>query len=274
VPVIAGTLDSAAEMLGCGLLAPGEAGMVRVGSAGGIMAVTDKATFNRGIITYPHVIDGLFYKQAGTNSCATSLQWMRDLCVAMRPMDAPPLTYDELDRLASQASPGADGLMFHPYLRGERAPYWNAELRGSFTGIDQRHGWPHFIRAVMEGVAFSLLDGLSLFRRGGLDMTSAVMSGGVVKSYIWSQIITEVLGLETHTIRHGDSARGACMLAATAVGMFANLSDAAAICVTPERTMTPNISTRDLYDRLFARYQETGQFLDAMARKYGGQTQH
>jgi xylulokinase len=273
VPVIAGTLDSAAEMVGCGLLAPGKAGMVRVGSAGGIMAVTERPAFNRGIITYPHVVDDLFCKQAGTNSCATSLKWIRDLCVAMRPIDAPALTYDELDRLAAQANPGADGLMFHPYLQGERAPYWNPELRGSFTGMDQGHGWPQFIRAVMEGVAFSLLDGLSMFRRDGLDMTSAVMSGGVVKSHIWAQIITDVLGMDTHTIRQGDSALGACMLAAIAVGMFASVSEAVAVCVTDERTMTPNTSTRDLYTRSFARYQEMGQFLDSMARKYGGRTQ-
>jgi xylulokinase len=268
-PVIAGTLDSAAEMVGCGLLAPDAAGMVRVGSAGGIMAVTDKAVFNSGIITYPHVIDGLFYKQAGTNSCATSMKWIRDLCAAMRPADAPALTYDELDRLAAQANPGADGLMFHPYLQGERAPYWNPELRGSFTGIDQRQGWPQFIRAVMEGVAFSLLDGLSMFRREGLDMTSAVMSGGVTQSELWSQIITDVLGMQTCTIRQGDSALGACLLAATAVGLFTSLNEAVAVCVKDERTLTPNAATLDLYARSFSRYRETGQFLDALARKYG-----
>lgn len=268
VPVIAGTLDSAAEMVGCGILAPGEAGMVRVGSAGGIMAVTDRPTFNRGIITYPHVIDGLFYKQAGTNACATSLKWIRDLCVAMRGADAPPLTYDNLDRIAAEAKPGADGLMFHPYIQGERAPYWNPELRGSFTGIDQRHSWPQFIRAVMEGVAFSLLDCLTMFRREGLDITSAVMAGGIVKSQIWSQIITDVLDMNTHTIRNGDSAFGVCMLSATAVGMFASLDDAVSVCVKQERTLVPNSANRDLYKRLFARYQEIGNFFDAMERKY------
>jgi xylulokinase len=267
-PVIAGTLDSAAEMVGCGLLVPGAAGMVRVGSAGGIMAITDRAVFNKGIITYPHVIEGLFYKQAGTNSCATSMKWIRDLCVTMRPADAPVLTYDELDRLAAQANPGADGLMFHPYLQGERAPHWNPELRGSFTGIDQRHGWPQFIRAVMEGVAFSLLDGLTMFRREGLDMTSTVMSGGVARSPLWSQIITDVLGMPTRTIRQGDSALGACLLAATAAGLFTSLHEAVAACVKEERTMMPNVLTHDLYARSFARYQETGQFLDALARKY------
>ena len=265
--VIAGTLDSAAEMLGCGLLAPGESGMIRVGSAGGIMAVTDRPTFNRGIITYPHVIDGLFYKQAGTNACATSLKWIRDLCMKMRGADAPQLTYENLDRLATDAKSGADGLMFHPYIQGERAPYWNPDLRGSFTGIDQRHGWPQFIRAVMEGVAFSLRDCLTMFRREGLDITSAVMAGGIVKSQIWSQIITDVLDMKTHMIRNGDSALGACMLAATAVGMFDDINEAVSICVKQERTMVPNAANRENYDRLFVRYREIGKFLNAMDRK-------
>ena len=269
VPVIAGTLDSAAEMLGCGLLAPNEAGMVRVGSAGGIMIVSDKPAFNQGIITYPHIVDGLFYKQAGTNACATSLKWIRNLCMAMRPTDAPQLTYEELDSLASHANAGSDGLMFHPYLQGERAPYWNPDLRGSFTGIDQRHGWPQFIRAVMEGVAFSLLDGLDMFRRDGLTMTSAVMSGGAAKSQIWSQVITDVLGLETRTIRNGDSALGACMLAAVAIGILQNIHAAVAVCVKENRMIVPDIENRERYKRLFARYQEVGRFLDATARKYG-----
>ena len=269
VPVIAGALDSAAELVGCGILAPGNGGMVRVGSAGGMMVVTNEPTFNPGIITYPHVVENFYYKQAGTNACGTSLKWLRQVGEMMRPSDAPPITYENMDRLAAQADPGANGLMFHPYLQGERAPYWNAELRGSFTGIAHTHGWPQFTRAVMEGVAFSLLDGLCMFRRDGLNITSAVMSGGVTKSEIWSQIITDVLGMETRTIHQGDSAFGMCLIAATAVGMFASIDEAVAICVKDARTLAPDMKNCDRYKRLFARYQETARFLDGLARKYG-----
>jgi xylulokinase len=265
VPVIAGTLDSAAELIGCGLLAPGEGGMVRVGSAGGIMLVTDTPTFNKGIITYPHVVDGLHYKQAGTNSCATSLKWIRDLCGAMRPADSPMLTYDELDRIAAQANPGADGLMFHPYLQGERAPYWNAEMRGSFTGIDIRHGWPQFVRAVMEGVAFSLLDCLSMFRRDGLSITSAVMAGGVAKSKVWSQITTDVLRIPTRTVRDGASAPGSCLLAATAIGIFPSIHAAAATSVKDQQSLNPDTTNGNIYQQMFTRYQSVARFLDSSA---------
>ena len=269
VPVIAGTLDSAAELVGCGILAPGKAGMIRVGSAGGIMTVTDTPKFDPGIITYPHVIDGMYYKQAGTNSCATSLKWLRDLGAAMRLADSPPITYADMDRLVRQTDPGANGLMFHPYLQGERAPYWNPELRGSFTGIAYSHGWPQITRAVMEGVAFSLLDGLRMFRRNGLNMTTVVMTGGVVKSEVWSQIITDALGMQTRTIQQGDSAFGVCLIAATAVGMFANINEAVAVCVKDAGAMVPDAANHDRYQRLFARYQEVANFLDEMARKYG-----
>ncbi len=264
VPVVAGALDSAAEMLGCGLLDPGEAGMIRVGSAGGIMVVADTVAFNKGIITYPHVVDGVFYKQAGTNSCATSLKWIRDLCASMRSGDAPMLAYEQLDQLAAQAAPGADGLMFHPYLQGERAPYWNPELRGSFTGLEPRHGWPQFIRAVMEGVAFSLLDCLEMFRRDSLDMKSAVMSGGVVKSRVWSQVITDVLAMNTRTVHHGDSALGAGMLAGVGVGMFADLRGAVSACVRDEKVMVPDLANRIVYAQSFERYRRVAQFLDSL----------
>lgn len=266
VRVVAGTLDSAAELFGCGILTPGNLGMVRVGSAGGIMAVTDRPSCTQGVITYPHLSDGLFYKQAGTNSCATSLKWIRNLCRSMRGDALPELTYELLDRLAATANPGADGLIFHPYIQGERAPYWNPELRGSFTGVDQRHGWPQFVRAVMEGVAFSLLDCLKMFRSEGLNMQAAIMTGGVTKSLIWSQIITDALGMETRIVRQGDSALGAGMIAATGVGLFGSIDAAVNACVVQERVMKPNPQRHAFYTEIFGRYLKVSHFLDALEK--------
>ncbi len=265
IPVVAGTLDSAAEMVGCGVLASGESGMVRVGSAGGVMAVTDRAAFHRGVITYPHVLADRFYKQAGTNACATSLKWIRDLGQALPGADATAFTYETMDRLAAEVAPGAEGLMFHPYLQGERAPHWSADVRGSFTGLDLRHGWPHMVRAVMEGVAFSLRDGLAMFERDGLGMTSAVMSGGVLRSPVWTQIITDVLGMETRTIRQGDSALGAAMLAAIGAGLFRDVAHAVSECVVPEATQRPVAQNTERYAGLFERYRRVGTFLVELA---------
>lgn len=270
IPVIAGTLDSAAELVGCGILEAGGLGMVRVGSAGGIMATTDGPSFNARIITYPHIAEGVFYKQAGTNACATSLKWIRRLCSGAAAGGAARPSYEDLDELALTARPGADGLIFHPYLHGERAPYWNPDLRGNFSGIDHNHAWPHFVRAVMEGVAYSLRDCLDMFRREAITVTRAVMSGGVVKSPVWTQIVTDVLGIETHTVRDGDSARGACLLAATAAGMFGTLEAAAAACVVPGKINAPDPARRDLYARGFERYRQFACFFDAAAREPRG----
>jgi xylulokinase len=120
----------------------------------------------------------------------------------------------------------------------------------------------------MEGVAFSLLDCLGMCRRDGLDMTAAVMTGGVTRSQIWSHIIADVLGMNMRTIRHGDSALGVCMLSATAVGIFASIDHAVSACVLTDQMVETNPANRDRYDRLFSRYQETGRFLDTMARKF------
>ncbi|MBK8017619.1 MAG: xylulokinase [Betaproteobacteria bacterium] len=264
IPVIAGTLDSAAELIGCGLLSHGDGGMVRVGTAGGIMAVMQRPRWSPGVITYPHPVGGAFYQQAGTNACAASLRWLRDLGRSLRGSEERALDYEEMDRLAHACEPGAEGLLFHPYLQGERAPYWNPSLRGAFTGLDLRHGWPHMVRAVMEGVAFSLRDCLDMFRGSGAELRSAVMSGGVTRSAVWSQIITDVLELETCTVRNGDSALGAAMLAGVAAGMFSSVESAVQVSVVRERRLVPDRSLHTRHGESFRRYQEVGQFLNRL----------
>ena len=265
VPVYVGTLDSAAELIGCGVSEPQATGMIMVGSSGGVMALTPAPSYHAGIITYPYVVDDFYYKQAGTNSCATSLQWIRRLFSTL-PGNPVHLGYGELDELSAHADVGSGGLLFHPYLQGERAPYWNPELRGSFSGIDQTHTAGHFIRAVMEGVAYSLKDCLAMFERNRLTMTSAVIAGGVAKSRIWTQIITDVLGLETYTTANGNSAFGACLLAATAKGMFADTKEAVDTCVRHERTLTPDRDASARYAANFARYQKVAAFYDGLCR--------
>jgi xylulokinase len=264
LPVVSGTLDSAAELIGCGVLSPAAGAMIRLGSAGGIMAVTPDRSFRAGMLTYPHPTPGLAYRQAGTSACATSLRWLRDLCRSAPDNGGAEVAYDTLDALSAACAPGADGLLFHPYLQGERAPYWNPDLRGGFTGLDLRHGWPQIARAVMEGVAFSLRDCRELFRNDGQVPASAVMTGGVTRSAEWPQIVTDVLGIPTWTVRDGDSALGAAMIAAVGTGVFPSLEDAVAACVTPERTFQPAAGSRVLYDRLFDRYRRVGQFLDRL----------
>ncbi len=265
VPVIAGCLDSAAELVGCGILTAEDGGMVRVGSAGGIMAIAPHARYVPGVINYPHVAGDQRYWQAGTNACATSLQWVRGLSAGQGDTAQQLLTFEAIDALVAQTQPGADGMLFHPYLQGERAPYWNPNLRASFSGIHQNHGWPHFLRAVMEGVAYSLKDCLSLFEREGMSMPRAVMAGSITKSRIWSQIIADVLNMDLSTVRHGDSAFGIAMMAGVDGGLFPNLEGAAIKCIQRETTVIANPENAATYAAAFARYGALAGYLDKNA---------
>ncbi len=264
LPVIAGTLDSAAELVGCGILTPSGTGMVMVGSSGGIMGVTAHASSDPGILTYPYVVEGLYTKQAGTNACAISLSWLGSVLSSVP--GCTELGHDDLDRMAAQSPPGARGLIFHPYLQGERTPYWNPDLRGSFTGLDRTHRAPDFVRAVMEGVALSLRDCLAAFASNGVPIRRAVMAGGVARSPVWSRIITDTLGIETFTTGSGESAFGAALLAMTACGLFPDLASAATACVREERTLRPDPALADLYGRAFRRYRTLAGVFDTLSK--------
>ncbi len=263
VPVIAGCLDSAAELIGCGILTAADGGMVRVGSAGGIMAIAPHARYVPGVINYPHVVGDQRYWQAGTNTCATSLQWVRGLSASQGRDAQPLLTFEAIDALVVQTQPGADGIIFHPYLQGERAPYWNPNLRAGFSGIHQNHGWPHFLRAVMEGVAYSLKDCLSLFEPEGIRMPRAVMAGSITKSRVWSQIIADVLDIELTTVRQGDSAFGVAMMAGVGGGLFADLPSAVSACVASDTALTPKSEAAAQYAAAFARYKDLAAYFNA-----------
>ncbi len=255
IRVIAGTLDSAAEVLGVGAIGPGQ-GMVRLGTAGGVMIVTDRPCPSQDVITYPHTVNHFWYAQAATNTCATALQWVGEL-VATLPeqenMSSP--FYAELDRLAAAAPPGCEGLIFHPFLLGERAPYWNPDLRASFTGASMHHGKAHFVRAVQEGVAFSIRDCLESLLRLGLDVKEIRLGGGGSKSALWSQIVCDVLGMPGIRIGVDDSAYGVALMAATAAGFFPDLKEAVKACVVEEGLISPSGKLHELYSRHFEAYK-------------------
>ena len=215
-PVIAGMLDSAAEMVSAAALSPGR-GVLRLGSAGGIMLTVKKPVVADGLITYPDPFGrSSGYRQAGTNCCALALRWLRDL---FRDENGSVPDWARLDHLAAETCPGANGLFFHPYLQGERAPYWDASLRGSFTGLSLMHNRPELVRAVMEGVAYSLLDCLESF--GGEQLRELSLVGGGANSGVWPQIVADVLNLPLRICRPGNSAHGVALAAGIAGGGFA-----------------------------------------------------
>jgi xylulokinase len=163
--------------------------------------------------------------------------------------------YQLIDELALGAPAGSDELLFHPYLMGERAPYWDPELRGDFVGIRAHHRLNHFARAILEGVAFSIRDCLQVVEGLGQPIRSLRLIGGGAKSHLWQQVMADVLGKPLLKPAVEDAAFGAALLAGVAVGAFSDVASAAQACVRVEGVIEPDAAAHAYYDRTFELYR-------------------
>jgi xylulokinase len=182
-------------------------------------------------------------------SAAGSLQWLRDVA-------APGAAFGKLVAEAESWGPGADGLLFVPYLSGERTPHADPDARGAFVGLELRHDRGALVRAVLEGVAFGLRDSLELLRDLGVAAAAARVSGGGARSGLWRRIVASVLGLpvETTSAEEG-SAYGAALLGGVAGGVFADVQHAVARCVRVHDAVEPDPGWAAVYDELYPRYR-------------------
>lgn len=252
IAVVSGGLDSAAEIVACAGRAETVPAVIRVGSSAAILA-PGEARFQPGLLNYPHAIRPGHYLQAGTNAGAVALQWARQLSGG--------LDHAQVDREVLATPPGAEGLLFHPYLQGERAPFWNPDLRGSFSGLHTGHGSSHFLRAVMEGVALSLRDCLERLAVDLPETAGTRLAGGVTRGRAWPQILADVLGRALETVEHAESALGAAFIAMRAVG-----GEAAVPEVQLKTVVRPQPETAAVYDAAFERYRRLADFMDAEYR--------
>jgi xylulokinase len=183
-------------------------------------------------------------------SAAGSLQWLRDVV-------APGESFATLDAEASAVAPGADGLLFLPYLSGERTPHADPAARGAFVGLTLAHRRGHLVRAVLEGVAFGLADNLALMRRVGLgDVDQIRLAGGGAKSALWRQILADVLGVDLVRVEAAEGAAfGAALLAAVGVGTWDTVAEASAAAVQLGEVTRPDAAARERYARLYERFR-------------------
>ncbi len=256
MPVVCGTTDTVMEVFASGGVKSGNM-TVKLATAGRICVVTEKAYPNQHLINYSHTVDGLWYPGTATKSCAASYRWYRDTFGG---------DFKELDKDAARLAPGADGLLFHPYLNGELTPYADPMLCGSFTGIRAGHTKAHFSRAVMEGVALSLLDCKTALEEIGIphDEQAAIIGGGG-KSPLWRQITADVLGIPLVQKKHSDSSFGTAMLAGVAIGVFDSFETAVAICNQTVSETKPNMENHKKYLEIFKTYKKVH---DALAPLY------
>lgn len=252
IPVISGALDSAAEIVACTGRMRNMPAVIRVGSSAAILAPGTNL-LKPGLLNYPHAIFPGCYYQAGTNAGAVALQWARQM--------AGGLDHAQVDLAVSGTPEGAAGLLFHPYLQGERAPFWNPDLRGSFSGIHSTHNWGHFLRAVMEGVAFSLRDCLERLSVHLPPDKAARLAGGVTRGKVWPQILADVLDRPLETVEHAESALGAAFIAMKALG-----GEAAVPSVSVKTILRPRPEVYWTYRNAFVRYGRWSDFMDMESR--------
>jgi len=252
-PVIAGSTDTAMEIVAAGAVELGDA-TVKLATAGRICVITDRAYPNRDLVCYSHAVPGLWYPGTATKACAASLRWFRDSFGG---------DYAALDREAAAVPAGCEGLLYHPYLAGELTPYADPTLRGSFVGISGLHRKGHFARAVMEGVGYSLMDCFGALEKTGIPLPkSATLIGGGAKSPFWGQMIADMLGIPLKTCLSGDSSLGSAMLAGVASGVFCGFGEAREKCVSYKDTLTPDMEKNKAYQSFFARYKAVHDALE------------
>jgi xylulokinase len=254
--VICGTTDTVLEVFAAGAVKPGDM-TVKLATAGRICVITEKAYPDKHLVNYSHVAQGLWYPGTATKAAAASYRWYRDTFGG---------DYATLNQGAEQVDIGCEGLMYHPYLNGELTPYADPMLCGSFTGIRATHTKAHFTRAVLEGVAYSLLDSKQYLDSLHIPYNAvATAIGGGTKGKLWRQMIADALGIALKTTESSDSSLGSAMLAGIGIGVFADAADAVAKCVHECDITTPNPENTARYHALFAQYKKIH---DALAPIY------
>jgi xylulokinase len=250
IPVAAGAGDCAAAALGVGVDRPGPMSIV-LGTSGVVFAALPeyRPEEQARVHVFCHAVPGSWHAMGVMLSAAGSLQWLHDAI-------APGMSFDELVSEAERWGPGTDGLLFLPYLQGERTPHTDPDARGAFVGLELRHDRGALVRAVLEGVAFGLRDSLELLRGLGVDVTHARVSGGGARSDLWLRICASALGvpIERMAVDEG-SAFGAALLGGVAGGVFESVHDAVSRAVAPLDTVEPDPSWSAVYAEAHVRYQ-------------------
>jgi xylulokinase len=259
IPVVAGCADQPAQALANGLIRPGAAA-VTTGTGGQVfvpVAASDRGArvpTDPRVHVFNHAAPDMLYVLGAILSAGLSLRWLRNTLGLQGTGDA----YALLSTEASRVPSGADGLLFLPYLVGERTPHMDAYARGGFIGLSYRHTRGHLARAVMEGVAFALRQALEVSLALSVEpVTQIIAAGGGAESAVWRQIQADVFGLPLHkTLLAEQTGIGAALLAGTGAGLYADLAEASATTARFGLVVEPDPQRFDFYDERFAHFCE------------------
>ncbi len=241
--------DPAAGALGVGIAAPGPLSVV-LGTSGVVFAALPEYRHDpqARLHVFCHAVPETWHAMGVMLSAAGSLAWLRDVLGG---------EYAELFAAAERWEPTVEGLLFQPYLAGERTPHPDPDARGAFTGLSLRHDRGALVRAVLEGVAYGLRDSLELLRELGVEARAGRVSGGGARSGLWLRIVASVLGLPLErTEAEEGAAYGAALLGAVAGGVFADAHEAVSACVRVRDRVDPDPAWQARYDEGYARYRK------------------
>jgi xylulokinase len=240
ISVVAGAGDQAAGATGMGIVGAGTVS-VTIGTSGVVFAATDRPALDPHgrVHTFCHAIPGRWHVMGVTQAAGLSLRWFRDTLSAGS--NGARESYEQLTAEAAKIPPGSDGLLWTPYLMGERTPHLDSNARGALVGLTALHTRAHIVRAILEGVAFSLRDTFTLFREMKVPVKNIRLGGGGARSPLWRQIQADVFGQSVEIVEAEEGAAfGAALLAAVGAGVWPSVDAAcaatirAASCVEPQ----------------------------------------
>jgi len=254
-PVVAGAGDQAAGAVGMGIVVPGTVSAT-IGTSGVVFAATDRPALEPGgrLHTFCHAIPGRWHVMGVTQAAGLSLRWFRDQFGAGKDDGRDP--YERLSDEAAKVPAGCQGLLWTPYLMGERTPHLDPNARGALVGLTATHTRAHVIRAILEGVAFSLRDTFTLFDEMKVAVKRIRLGGGGARSPLWRQIQADVYGHEVEIVEAEEGAAyGAAILAGVGAGMWRSVDEACAVVVRVARTVQPQPDVVSIMNKNYAAYR-------------------
>lgn len=261
-PVVAGGLDAACGTLGAGVYLPGQT-QEQGGQAGGMSICTDEALSHKKLILSAHVVPGMWLLQGGTVGGGGTLKWFKQEF-------GKDMSFDDLTSEAEKVSAGSDGVIFLPYMAGERSPIWNPDAKGVFYGLSFDKTRGHMIRALLEGVALSLNHNLETAAEVGAKVDVMNAMGGASNSRLWTQIKADVTG-RTIQVPTSDTATtlGAALLAGVGCGVYKDYDEAVKKTIVITRVQEPNMENHEIYKKSMELYLKLSETLtDTFSYKF------
>lgn len=244
-PVVAGSMDMVASALGNRVISHGQV-YLAAGTVIGVGGCLDHPRFSKALHIYHHILPGMWITAAGVDFGGGGLKWFKDLLEHE--------AYDEIAALAQSSRPGSNGLIFLPYMVGQRSPLWNNNTRGVIFGLNPRTQKQDLTRMFMEGTAFAIRYVWDIFEQEGIEVRDIKITGGCTRMEIWPRIIADIIGKPIEISRVKDAAAlGTAITAGVGVGLYRDFDEILDRFSSGEN-IPPNVNNQQLYDAMYALY--------------------